>query len=44
MDSPVAPRGSFEDEGQKLTACEENLRRYRQLSTAEQFNTGAAVL
>jgi hypothetical protein len=28
MDSPVAPRSSFDDEGQKLKACEENLRRY----------------
>jgi hypothetical protein len=34
MDSPVAPRGSFEDEGEKLKACEENLRRYHQLSLA----------
>jgi signal transduction histidine kinase len=34
MDSPVAPRGSFEDEGQKLKACEETLRRYHQLSLA----------
>jgi signal transduction histidine kinase len=34
MDSPVAPRGSFEDEGQKLKACEENLRRYHQLALA----------
>jgi hypothetical protein len=28
MGSPVAPRGSFEDEGLKLKAGEENLRRY----------------
>ena len=34
MDSPVSPRGSFEDEGQKLKACEENLRRYHQLALA----------
>jgi signal transduction histidine kinase len=34
MDSPVAPRGSFEDEGQKLKACEEDLRRYHQLALA----------
>jgi hypothetical protein len=34
MDSPVAPRGSFEDEGQKLKACEENLRGYHQLALA----------
>jgi signal transduction histidine kinase len=34
MDSPIAPRGSFEDEGQKLKACEENLRRYHQLALA----------
>jgi C4-dicarboxylate-specific signal transduction histidine kinase len=34
MDSPVAPRGSFENEGQKLKACEENLRRYHQLALA----------
>jgi C4-dicarboxylate-specific signal transduction histidine kinase len=27
-------RGSFEDEGQKLKACEENLRRYHQLALA----------
>jgi len=34
MDSPLAPRDSFEDEGQKLKACEENLRRYHQLALA----------
>ena len=34
MDPPVASRGSFEDEGQKLKACEENLRRYHQLALA----------
>jgi signal transduction histidine kinase len=34
MDSPVAPRGSLDDEGQKLKACEENLRRYHQLALA----------
>jgi signal transduction histidine kinase len=34
MDSPLVPRGSFEDEGQKLKACEENLRRYHQLALA----------
>ena len=34
MDPPVAPRGSFEDEGQNLKACEETLRRYHQLSLA----------
>jgi signal transduction histidine kinase len=34
MDSLFAPRGSFEDEGQKLKACEENLRRYHQLALA----------
>jgi signal transduction histidine kinase len=34
MDSPVASRGSFDDEGQKLKACEENLRRYHQLALA----------
>jgi signal transduction histidine kinase len=34
MDSPVAPRGSFEDEVQKLKACEENLRRHHQLALA----------
>ena len=34
MDSPAAPRGSFEDESQKLRACEENLRRYHQLALA----------
>jgi len=34
MDSPSESRGSFEDEGQKLRACEENLRRYHQLALA----------
>src|SRR5580704_6729896 len=34
MDSPLLSRGSFEDEGQKLKACEENLRRYHQLALA----------
>ena len=34
MDSPIALGGSFEDEGQKLKACEENLRRYHQLALA----------
>ena len=34
MDSPLVSRGSFEDEGQKLKACEENLRRYHQLALA----------
>jgi signal transduction histidine kinase len=34
MDSPLVPRDSFEDEGQKLKACEENLRRYHQLALA----------
>jgi signal transduction histidine kinase len=34
MDSPPAPRDSFEDEGQKLRVCEENLRRYHQLALA----------
>jgi signal transduction histidine kinase len=34
MDAPIAPRASFEDEGQKLKACEENLRRYHQLALA----------
>jgi signal transduction histidine kinase len=34
MDSPFVPRDSFEDEGQKLKACEENLRRYHQLALA----------
>ena len=28
MDSPVFTRGSLEDEGQRLKACEDNLRRY----------------
>jgi phosphoglycerate-specific signal transduction histidine kinase len=34
MDSPLVFRESFEDEGQKLKACEENLRRYHQLALA----------
>jgi signal transduction histidine kinase len=34
MDSPFVSSGSFEDEGQKLKACEENLRRYHQLALA----------
>jgi signal transduction histidine kinase len=34
MDSPVGLRDSFEDQGQKLKACEENLRRYHQLALA----------
>jgi signal transduction histidine kinase len=34
MDSPLVSRGSFEDERQKLKACEENLRRYHQLALA----------
>jgi C4-dicarboxylate-specific signal transduction histidine kinase len=34
MDSAATARGSFEDEGQKLKACEENLRRYHQLALA----------
>jgi signal transduction histidine kinase len=34
MDSPLVPRGSFEDEGKKLKACEDNLRRYHQLALA----------
>ena len=34
MDSPSELRGSFEDEGQKLRACEENLRRYHHLALA----------
>jgi signal transduction histidine kinase len=34
MDSPLAPRDSFEDEGQKLRVCEQNLRRYHQLALA----------
>ena len=34
MDWPVASRGSFKDEGQKLKVCEENLRRYHQLAMA----------
>ena len=34
MDSPLVSRESFEDEGQKLKACEENLRRYHQLALA----------
>jgi signal transduction histidine kinase len=34
MDSVVGPRGSFEEEGQKLKACEDSLRRYHQLALA----------
>jgi signal transduction histidine kinase len=34
MDSPLADRESFEDQGQKLKACEENLRRHHQLALA----------
>jgi Ser/Thr protein kinase RdoA (MazF antagonist) len=34
MSSPPVARSSFEDEGQKLKACEENLRRYHQLALA----------
>jgi hypothetical protein len=34
MDSVVGRRGSFEEEGQKLKACEETLRRYHQLALA----------
>jgi signal transduction histidine kinase len=34
MESPLIFRGSFEDEGQKLKVCEENLRRYHQLALA----------
>jgi hypothetical protein len=34
MDLPVVTWGSFEDEGRKLKACEENLRRYHQLALA----------
>src|SRR5271156_4528564 len=34
MDSPVFTRGSLEDEGQRLKACEDNLRRYHQLALA----------
>ena len=34
MDSPLVSRESFEDEGQKLKSCEENLRRYHQLALA----------
>ena len=34
MDSPLATRESFEDEGQKLKVCEENLKRYHQLALA----------
>jgi signal transduction histidine kinase len=34
MDSPVVTRDSFEDEGQRLKACEDNLRRYHQLALA----------
>lgn len=34
MDSLFVSRESFEDEGQKLKACEKNLRRYHQLAVA----------
>lgn len=34
MDSPLVSRDSSEDLGQKLKACEENLRRYHQLALA----------
>jgi signal transduction histidine kinase len=34
MDSSAVSRDSFEDEGQKLKACEEKLRRYHQLALA----------
>jgi signal transduction histidine kinase len=34
MDPPFFIRDSVEDEGQKLTACEDNLRRYHQLALA----------
>jgi hypothetical protein len=34
MDSSPVSRESFEDEGQKLKACEENLKRYHQLALA----------
>jgi signal transduction histidine kinase len=34
MDSAPFHRDSFEDQGQKLEACEENLRRYHQLALA----------
>jgi signal transduction histidine kinase len=34
MDSPLTPRESFEDLGQKLKACEENLRRHHHLALA----------
>jgi signal transduction histidine kinase len=34
MDSPLVARDSFEDPGQKLRACEENLRRHHQLALA----------
>src|ERR1700742_482336 len=34
MDSPIIPRDSFDDGGQKLRACEDNLRRYHQLALA----------
>lgn len=34
MDSPLVTRESFEDEGQKLKVCEENLKRYHQLALA----------
>jgi hypothetical protein len=34
MDSLLVPRDTFEDEGQKLKVCEENIRRYHQLALA----------
>jgi signal transduction histidine kinase len=34
MDSAAAERNSFEDQSQKLKACEENLRRHHQLALA----------
>jgi signal transduction histidine kinase len=34
MESAVMSRDSFEDEGRKLKACKENLRRYHQLAQA----------
>jgi signal transduction histidine kinase len=37
MGSPIAPRGSFEDEGQKLKTCEQNLRQYHQLALARRL-------
>ena len=34
MESPLISPDSFEDEGQKLKACEQNLKRYHQLALA----------